>query len=120
MGIGHQALTGGAHVGLTSIKNIQKIMRAKHWLTGAQLMDEWFTGPPVSKPAYTTPDQTTIRMDAWILKFDRAKIVFDKMVEDKVWSNDKARPLMATRLGSLGMLTSLGACFDLSSKSVIE
>lgn len=93
-------------------------MRAKGWVDGAQLMEKWFTGPPTAKPAYTSPDLATIKIDGWALTFPRAKSVFDAMVRDKVWSNEKAKPLLATRLRSLGMLGTLGKCFDFSRKSV--
>jgi len=105
-------------MGLTSITNIPKIMRAKKWDDGAQLMDKWFAGPSTTKPAYTTPDTTTIKMDAWALKFSRCKAVYDDMVNNKVWSSDKARPLYPSRLKSAGMSV-LGWCMDLSSKSVV-
>lgn len=105
-------------MGLTSITNIPRTMRAKGWVDGAQLMDKWFAGPPTAKPAYTTPDLATIKMDGWALKFPRAKTVFDVMVKDKVWSNDKAKPLLATRLRAQGMLGTLTKSFDFSVKSV--
>jgi uncharacterized protein DUF6402 len=108
-------------MGLTSLTNISKIMRAKGWLNGARLMDKWFAGPPVHKPVYTTPDLSTIKMDAWALTFPRAKAVFDTMVREKVWSDDKAkREVWPTRLRSLGILNQNGACFDLSLKTVPE
>lgn len=95
-------------------------MRAKGWVDGAQLMEKWFAGPPTAKPAYTTPDLSTIKMDTWALTFPRAKTVFDGMVRDKIWSNEKAKPLMASRLRSLGLLGAFGRCFDFSAKSVID
>ena len=66
-------------LGLSSITNIPKIMRARGWLDGAQLMEKWFAGPP-TKPAFTTPDTTTIKMNSWVLTFSRAKSVFDGLV----------------------------------------
>lgn len=105
-------------MGLTAITNIPKIMRAKGWLNGARLMDEWFSGAPAVKPAYTGPDLTTIKMDSWALGFSRAKKVFDAMVQERVWSNEHARPVLARRLGSLGLLIPAGCCFDLSAKTV--
>lgn len=108
-------------MGLTTITAIPKIMRAKTWLNGATLMERWFTGASAVKPAYATPDLSTVQMDTWVLKFPRANAVFNAMISGKVWSNDQARPLMATRLTSLGLLPARGSiCFDLSYKDVIE
>jgi hypothetical protein len=107
-------------VGLTSITNIPGIMRANKWLNGATLMDEWFAGPSAVKPAYTTPDTTTIRMDTWVLTFPRAKTVFDGMVRDKVWKSDKAKPVFASRLRTLGIGPNTTKCMDISSKSAVD
>lgn len=104
---------------LTSITNIPAIMRANKWNNGAALMDKWFAGPPTVKPVYTTPDTTTIKMDAWVLTFARAKTIFDAMVREKVWMNDSAKPIFATRLRALGMFSpTIGRCFDISNKNV--
>jgi hypothetical protein len=104
-------------MGLSSITNIPTIMRANKWFNGARLMGEWFAGPAMAMPAYTTPDTTTIKMDGWVLTFPRAKTVFDSMVRDKVWMSDKAKPVFATRLRSLGVGPRTAKCIDISSKS---
>ena len=90
-------------MGLSSITKVPRIMRANKWFNGAALMDEWFAGPPTAKPAFTTPDRTTIKMDSWVVTFPRAKTVFDSMVRDKVWRSDTAKPVFASRLRSLGI-----------------
>jgi uncharacterized protein DUF6402 len=105
----------GKPMGLTSITNIPRIMRVKGWLQGALLLEKWFAGPSATKPSYSAPDLTTIKMD-WALGFPRAKDVFDAMVTEKVWSRyADARIEMAKSLGTL--VTSAGGSFDLSSKS---
>jgi hypothetical protein len=107
---------------LSSITKIPGIMRANSWTRGAWLMDRWFAGAPFSKPFYTSADLTDITMD-WVLGFRRAEKVFDAMADDQVWSNDKARPVMAANLRKLGLLKPMiiqpqPAPFDFSSKSV--
>jgi hypothetical protein len=87
----------------TKINDIPGIMRSRGWTQGAQLMDKWFNGPPLSKPFYVSPDLTTITI-AWVLGFARARTVYDKMVNDKVWSNDNAKQVMADNFRKLGIL----------------
>jgi hypothetical protein len=104
-------------MGLSTIKNIPAIMRAKGWNSGAALMDKWFAGPAAIAPAYTAPDLTTIKM-AWALGFQRAKAVFDAMINEKVWSNDKAKVQIKTIFSSEGMLGSNQRSFDFSTRPV--
>ncbi len=78
-------------------------MRANNWLNGAQLMEEWFAGAVRIKPNYGAPGVSTIKMDSWVLTFARAKTVYDAMLRDKVWSNDKARERWADVLQGIGL-----------------
>lgn len=102
---------------LSTIENIPAIMRVKGWNSGAALMDKWFAGPSAIMPAYTTPDLTTIKM-AWALGFPRAKTVFDGMIKEKVWSNDKAKAQMKSVFRSLGLLGATQKSFDFSTRPV--
>lgn len=98
---------------LSSITNIPRIMRAKGWTRGAALLERWFAGPSAAKPAYANPDLTTITMD-WVLSFDRAKAVYDQMINDQVWANQAAKPLVASRLRARG---SVDVSFEYSKLS---
>ena len=99
---------------LTSITNIPKIMRANAWSQGAMLMEKWFLGPPIAMPFYTIPDLTTIRID-WVLQFPRARKKYDEMLDDKVWANPAARPIVAKHLRPF-----VGKKFDFSRYSQRE
>jgi hypothetical protein len=101
-------------MGLSSITNIPAIMGVNGWHSGAALMTKWFSGPPMVMPSYTTADTSTIKMDAWALKFARAKSVFDNMVSNKVWSSPKAKAeVWPKKIPVLGYPSS----FDLSTQS---
>ena len=54
----------------------------------------------------------------WVLLFPRARDVYDKMVDGKVWSNEKAIALTTDRLRKLGLIQPLATRFNLSSRSV--
>ncbi|HEY3741777.1 MAG TPA: DUF6402 family protein [Bryobacteraceae bacterium] len=98
---------------LSSITKIPGIMRANSWLNGAALMDKWFSGPPSTKPSYTTPDTSTLKMDKFVLTFDRAKSVFADMQSKKIWSSAKAiSAVWPTRIPVIGYTT-----FDFTAKS---
>jgi hypothetical protein len=89
-----------------TLTNIPSIMRAHHWFDGAALMDKWFAGPAAVSPAYTTPDTTTIQMDAWALTYERARTVYDKLMADRVWANAAAQKQLAKVLRRKGLLGS--------------
>jgi hypothetical protein len=101
---------------LSSITAVPKIMRARGWMQGAALLQEWFAGPSIAKPNYTRPDLTTIKMD-WILSFPRAKSVYDQMVSGRVWANDAAKPIVARRLREKNLSD---VSFDFSNVSQVS
>lgn len=77
-------------------------------------MDKWFSGPPKTKPSFASPDESTIKMDAWALKVPRAKAAFDEMVAKKIWASPKAiADVWPKRAATLGP-----GCFDISGWSV--
>lgn len=79
------------------LTNIPKIMRSKKWDNGAQLMERWFSSPPFIAPAYGPPDLGTIKME-WVLRFPRAKEVYDELVNERVWANKPAQLEIAKML----------------------
>jgi len=79
---------------------IPDIIRANKWGVGAKLMDYWF-----SREGYTYPDPEDLDHsdipfnDAivtlkWVLGFERAKDVHDKMWNDKVYVNEAGKGLI--------------------------
>ena len=67
------------------------MMHGKSWLNGEVLLRKWMAAPANSNPASGTPDTTTIKMDSWVLTFGRAKSVYDKILSDKIFVNEKAQ-----------------------------
>lgn len=87
-----------------TLTNIPRIMRGQHWFNGATLMETWFSRPSAVKPRYSAPDTTTVTM-AWALTFTRAKEVYDKLIQEKIWANAAAQPVLAAMLRRNGLLT---------------
>lgn len=102
-----------------TITNIPRIMRYHGWNNGAALMSRWFSRSAQRVPDYAPPDTTTIKMD-WILGYPGPKGVYDKIFEERVWANEAARGVLASRLSKWGKLTGFAANFDQSKKSVTE
>jgi Family of unknown function (DUF6402) len=109
---------------LTAVTHIPAIMRAQGWSQGAELMERWFRGPLSYKPYFfpAPPDLTTIKMD-WVLRFSRARDAYDDMVENTVWSNDKAKPVVFERMADQRLIRPftnppVALPFDWSRKSV--
>jgi uncharacterized protein DUF6402 len=88
-----------------TITNIPAIMRSHRWENGARLMETWFARPIAIAPAYGPPETATIRMDAWVLTFPRAKQVYDQLMREKIWANAAAQREIATMLRRQGVLT---------------
>jgi hypothetical protein len=78
----------------SSLTEIPYEMRWHHWNEGAELLETWFERPPAIAPGYSAPVTTLIKID-WVLKFQRAKDVFDTMVQDRIWTNDAAKQRLA-------------------------
>jgi Family of unknown function (DUF6402) len=72
-------------------------MEWEHWTEGAKLLETWFERPPSIAPKYSKPVTDLIKMD-WVLKFPRAKSVFDQILADKIWTNDASRKRLAELL----------------------
>jgi Family of unknown function (DUF6402) len=88
-----------------TLTNIPKIMNARGWTKGALLMQRWFNGSAVTAPTYTSPDTSTITME-WVLRFARAKSVYDQLVADQIWANAAAQKEIARMLRKKGLLVS--------------
>jgi hypothetical protein len=86
-----------------TLTNIPKIMQAKGWVKGALLMQYWFDGNATTAPAYTLPDTSTITME-WVLRFARAKVVYDQLVTDQIWTNAAAQNQITRMLRKKGLL----------------
>ena len=65
-------------------------MRWNGWNEGAELLETWFERSPAIAPKYSAPVTNVIKMD-WVLKFPRAKDVFDQILKDKIWTNDASK-----------------------------
>ena len=72
------------------ITQIPTIMRHHNWINGAKLMEKWFKAPSNSNPKAGLPSTDIIKMD-WVLKYPRARQVYDTMLREKVWMNSAAK-----------------------------
>lgn len=50
----------------------------------------WFGTPPSEGPVYTAPITNLIKM-SWVLRFQRAKSVYDAIFADRVWANSPSQ-----------------------------
>lgn len=89
----------------TSVTDVPRIMRAQGWNNGARLMEIWLSRTAAAAPAYGPPEESTIRMDTWVLRFARARAVFDQLVRERVWANAAAQRATAAMLRRKGLLT---------------
>ena len=88
----------------TPVTSIPKIMRHHGWKNGAWLLDTWLSRASAIFPTYGPTVTNVIKM-AWVLKFQRAKEVFDSMVAARVWANAPAQKEIARMLKKSGYLT---------------
>lgn len=104
------------------ITQVPAIMAANSWPKGAALMRRWFAAPPHVLPDYDTPETTLITMD-WVLGFDRAKTVYDGLIDERIWQNAAAQGQLAGQLKTRGVLkpnTSFTSTFGDFSGSVAD
>lgn len=69
-------------------------MEVEGWTRGAKLLEVWSSRLPSVAPKYSVAVTDVVTMD-WILQFSRAKEVFDKLVSERIWTNDASRKRIA-------------------------
>ena len=100
------------------IRKIPTIMRNHHWLNAARLMDIWFAKPTSIAPNYGAPDTASIRMDAWVLTFPRARAVYDQLMNDRVWINTAAQAEIGKMLRHKGCIAPISQPFGNLNQTV--
>jgi hypothetical protein len=105
-------------MGHVNLRNIPHIMRVNGFHNGAKLMDTWFSRPAAIAPRYSDPVTNVIQMDSWVLTFTRAKLVYDQIFEEKIWSNPKALNVVRSTLQRRGVLTNAEVCYQPPTTSI--
>lgn len=104
----HIALMRAGYNASYDITKIPGIMRKKGWTKGAKFQEKWFTGPVYKYPGTSKiddaeyakaspPDTETITMD-WALAYQKAKTVYDQMINEKIWVNPPAKEVILRKL----------------------
>jgi Family of unknown function (DUF6402) len=79
-----------------------EVMRHFGLVEGRRLMETWFSRNPATAPYYSAPP-VTISLD-WVLKFGRAKDVYDQLIKDVIWLNDASLIEIGRMLQRKGLL----------------
>lgn len=82
------------------------------WPEAATLLETWFGRPASVAPKYSAPVTDVIKMD-WVLRFPRAKEVYDAIFKEKIWTNSASQGRMKLVLKSKS-----GAFGDLSRAAI--
>ena len=90
-------------------------MLSMGWSEAAELLEIWAERPPATAPSYSAPVTNVIKMD-WVLGFQRAKTVYDKLIADKIWTNEASQKRFAEHLKKNPR--SAGSAFGDLSRSV--
>jgi hypothetical protein len=73
------------------LPSIPPILRKQGWVVGAALMEKWFREARNGDAEKGNHDVNTVKMK-WVLSFPRAKAVYDKAIQERVWvKNAKAQ-----------------------------
>jgi hypothetical protein len=59
------------------------------WKKAVKLLETWSQRPPAINPKYSATITDVVTMD-WVLTFSRAKAVYDAILRDKIWTNEKS------------------------------
>jgi hypothetical protein len=97
---------------MIKLTDIPQIMRANNWNVGADLMEHWFSLPSAIAPPYKNREDTIVTMK-WALGFKRAKDVFDKLMRERIWTNDAGKSEIRNMLSRSNLLLSPGAQFGI-------
>lgn len=82
---------------LDELTAIPEEMRFNGWGEGARVLETWFERPPAIEPNYSAPVTDLLKM-SWILRFARAKEVYDNIIKDRIWTNDASKGRMLALL----------------------
>lgn len=72
------------------ITDIPSVMDAQRWPVAAKLLRRWFALPSNSIPSKGLPSLDLVTMD-WVLKFERAKSVYNDIFRLGLWKSPAAR-----------------------------
>jgi hypothetical protein len=86
------------------IRYIPKIMEDKGWEKGLQLQEKWFNGLKNSVPGKYADIANVIKME-WVLGFPRAKAVYDKIINEKIWVNNAGKNALIKELQQMRLRT---------------
>lgn len=87
-----------------TLTNIPRIMRSKKWFKGAALLDSWFNRVATTAPKYGIPDTSTIGLNSFVLRYKRARDVYDAIIQDRIWANPAAQREVRDVLNRAGRL----------------
>ncbi len=82
-------------------------MESEGWTRGAKFLEIWSSRRPAIAPKYSTAVTDVVTMD-WVLKFQRAKKVFDKLIADRIWTNDASQKRIVKLIKTKAMGASFG------------
>lgn len=97
--------------GQPDITWIPQIMRSKGWNEGATLMEEWLRRPARIRPTnlddvlndFGPPVLNVVTMDWIVSNFKRAESVYNQIINERLWKNDKAKPVIGRMLARTGI-----------------
>jgi hypothetical protein len=72
------------------VRYIPHIMKTKNWSKGILLQEKWFENSSNNIPGKYADINNIIKMD-WVLSFNRAKQVYNKIKNDKIWINEAGK-----------------------------
>jgi Family of unknown function (DUF6402) len=65
-------------------------MKYEGWTAAAEIFETWAKRPSSPAPRYSAPVTHVIKMD-WLLGFARAKLVYDQIHRERIWTNEASR-----------------------------
>lgn len=103
------------------VRYIPKIMELKGWTKGQALQERWFGRNSTDLRKDYADIANIISMD-WVLSYKRAKVVYDKMINDKIWINTKGQTALINEINKMKLTlpTEVGAKVDFGDFSITE
>lgn len=81
----------------TMVGRVEAMMRKNSWLNGAELQRKWKESASAVKPAWAFTDTDTIKMDSFVLTFERAQKEYNKILT-RVRTNDQKQQAQIEKL----------------------
>lgn len=94
--------TTASYLMVHMIRYIPSIMKKMGFMKGFEAHEKWFLAAADSQSIKKADINQIVKMD-WVLQYPRARMVYDAMLAEKIWVNEKGKAALLEKIRSLNL-----------------